>query len=103
MSTTGTRPVTAAPKRAGLGVRDGVLDFRDDRLADARRVRGVQPPVLGQHALQPRDRIAPAALVDLVLAAIGLRIAFEVTDPADRVRLDERGTVAAARALAGPH
>ena len=66
-------------------------------------MRGVQPPVLGQYALQPRDRIAPAALVDLVLAAIGLRIAFEVTDPADRVRLDERGTVAAARALDGAH
>src|SRR5213592_1557163 len=50
--------VFAARQRAGLGVRDGVLDFRDDRLANARRVRGVQPPVLGQHSLQPRDRIA---------------------------------------------
>src|SRR5919109_2788256 len=82
--------VFATGERAGLGVRDGVFDFRDDRFTDVRRVSGVQQPTRGQNALEPRDRIAPAALLDLVLAAIGLRIAFEVTDPADRVRLDER-------------
>src|SRR6058998_2004415 len=91
--------VLAARQRARLGVGDGVLDLRDDRLANARRVRGVQQTALGQEPLEPRDGIAPAALGHLLLAAVRLGVALEVADPPDRVRLDQRGPVAAPRTL----
>src|SRR5712664_2461486 len=56
----------AARQRAGLGVGDGVLDLRDHGFAHARGLRGVQQPPLRQQPLEPRDRIAPPSLRDLV-------------------------------------
>src|SRR5262245_54525886 len=88
-------------QRAGLGVSDRVVDLGDDAGADALAVRVVEQPARLQPPAQPRDGVARAAVGDLVLGAVGLRVALEVTDPAHRVRLDQRRAVAATPALGG--
>src|SRR5882672_3108043 len=84
-------------ERTRLGVRDGVLDLGRDLRPDSRGAPGVEQSALRQVPLEARDRIGPPSLGGLVLRAVELRIALEVPDPADRVRLDQRGPLAGAR------
>src|SRR5262249_6758123 len=86
-------------QRTRFGIGDRVLDRCHDGFADARRLCRVEQMPLDQEPLEARDRIALSSLGDLVLAAIRLGIALEMTDPADRVRLDQRRPVAATSAL----
>ncbi len=88
--------VAGLGQRARLGVRDRGVDLGRDPVADPPRPRVVEQRPRAERLLEPRDRVRAPPLGDLVLAAVDLRIALEVADPADRVRLDERGSLAGA-------